>query len=72
MPSGLRFVKCRNAAKSGLDMKNEQQTGEYQANDAEVLMGKLFSGGISVEEAIERLRNRLLDLSARNRLLNYW
>ncbi len=53
-------------------MKNEQQTGEYLANDAEALMGKLFSGGISVEEAIERLRNRLLDLSARNRLLNYW
>ena len=57
--------------KSGLDMKNEQQTGEYQANDAEALVGELFSGGISVEEAIERLRNRLLDLSARNRLLNY-
>ncbi len=52
-------------------MKNEQQTGEYQANDAEALVGELFSGGISVEEAIERLRNRLLDLSARNRLLNY-
>lgn len=53
-------------------MKKEQQTDEHQANDAEALMVKLFSGGISVEEAIERLRNRLLDLSARNRLLNYW
>lgn len=52
-------------------MENEQQTGEYQANDAEALVGELFSGGITVEEAIERLRNRLLDLSARNRLLNY-
>lgn len=72
MPSGLRFGKCKNAVKSGLDMKKEQQTDEHQANDAEALMVKLFSGGISVEEAIERLRNRLLDLSARNRLLNYW
>lgn len=52
-------------------MEHEQQTGEYQANDADALVGELFSGGISVGEAIERLRNRLLDLSARNRLLNY-
>lgn len=52
-------------------MTNKQLTGEYQANDAEALVGELFSGGISVVEAIERLRNRLLDLSARNRLLSY-
>lgn len=52
-------------------MEKEQQTSEYQPNDADALVGELFSGGISVEEAIERLRNRLLDLSARNRLLNY-
>lgn len=52
-------------------MEHEQQPGEYQANDADSLVGELFSGGISVSEAIERLRNRLLDLSARNRLLNY-
>ncbi|MCY1260039.1 hypothetical protein D9M68_100220 [compost metagenome] len=32
---------------------------------------ELFSGEITVTEAIERLRTRLLDLSARNRLLNY-
>lgn len=52
-------------------MEHEQQTRDYQANDADALVGELFSGGISVGEAIERLRNRLLDLSARNRLLNY-
>lgn len=52
-------------------MDNEQQTGEYQANDAEALVGEIFSGGLTVGDAIERLRTRLLDLSARNRLLNY-
>lgn len=44
---------------------------EYQANDADEIVGELFSGKMSVEGAIERLRTRLLDLSARNRLLNY-
>lgn len=52
-------------------MEHEQQTGEYQANDAEALVGEIFSGGLTVGDAIERLRTRLLDLSARNRLLNY-
>ncbi|MEK8088754.1 DUF4011 domain-containing protein [Thermithiobacillus plumbiphilus] len=52
-------------------MENEQQISEYQTNDADALVGELFAGGISVGDAIERLRTRLLDLSARNRLLNY-
>lgn len=52
-------------------MEQERQAGEYQANDADALVGELFSGGITVGEAIERLRTRLLDLSGRNRLLNY-
>lgn len=52
-------------------MENGQKNGEYQVNDADALVGELFSGGITVGEAIERLRTRLLDLSARNRLLNY-
>jgi transcription elongation GreA/GreB family factor len=50
---------------------DEQQTGEYQPNDADAIVGEIFSGGITVAEAIERLRTRLLDLSSRNRLLNY-
>lgn len=49
----------------------EKQTGEYQANDADAIIGEIFSGGMTVAEAIERLRTRLLDLSSRNRLLNY-
>lgn len=52
-------------------MENGQQSGEYQANDADTLVGELFSGSITVGDAIERLRTRLLDLSGRNRLLNY-
>lgn len=52
-------------------MEDEKQSGEYQANDVDALVGEIFSGGITVGEAIERLRTRLLDLSARNRLLNY-
>lgn len=52
-------------------MANEQQTGDYQANSADALVGELFSGRVTLVEAIARLRTRLLDLSARNRLLNY-
>ena len=52
-------------------MDDEPQTRDYQANDAETLVGQIFLGGITVGEAIERLRTRLLDLSARNRLLNF-
>ena len=49
----------------------EQHSGEYQANDADAIIGEIFSGGITVAEAIERLRTRLLDLSSKNGLLNY-
>ena len=44
---------------------------EYGENDARPLIGQLFSGAMSTEDAIERLRTRLLDLTARNPLLNY-
>lgn len=52
-------------------MEYEHNSNEYQANDPDRLVGQLFSGDIGVAEAIERLRTRLLDLSGRNRLLNY-
>lgn len=51
-------------------METKEQN-EYKANDADAIVGEIFSGGITVAEAIERLRTRLLDLTARNRLLNY-
>jgi hypothetical protein len=40
MPDGLRFVEYKNAVKSELDMENEQQAGEYKANNAEALIGE--------------------------------
>lgn len=43
----------------------------YQENDASQLTNELFNGQLSVEEALEKLRTRLLDLSMRNKLLNY-
>lgn len=42
-------------------MEYEQQTGDYQANDAEVC-GEIFSGGLTVGDAIERLRTRRIFL----------
>ncbi|MDD3813128.1 MAG: DUF4011 domain-containing protein [Desulfocapsaceae bacterium] len=50
---------------------SDNEENKYQANDADTVVGEIFSGGITVSEAIERLRKRLLDLSSRNRLLNY-
>jgi transcription elongation GreA/GreB family factor len=52
-------------------MENEKAGDDYQANDATPLVGEIFSGGLTVGEAIERLRTRLLDLSARNGLISY-
>ena len=52
-------------------MESEKIGGDYRANDATPLVGEIFSGGLSVGDAIERLRTRLLDLSARNGLINY-
>ncbi|MCY4745655.1 DUF4011 domain-containing protein [Pelomonas sp. UHG3] len=43
----------------------------YKSEDASKLAGELFNGKLSVAQALERLRTRLLDLTMRNRLLNY-
>jgi hypothetical protein len=43
----------------------------YQVTDASGLVGEIFGGGLSVPDAIEKLRARLLDLTTRNRLLSY-
>lgn len=68
----VKIKNMRNCRKTtGRDMEHEEQAGGYQANDAEGLVSEIFSGGLTVGDAIERLRTRLLDLSARNRLLNY-
>ena len=43
----------------------------YKADDSGALANELFSGKLSVAESLERLRTRLLDLTMRNKLLNY-
>lgn len=43
----------------------------YQETNASPLVDEVFGGRLSTAEAIERLRNRLLDLTTRNRLLAY-
>jgi hypothetical protein len=44
---------------------------EYASDDASRLTQEVFGGKLTIQEALERLRTRLLDLSIRNRLLNY-
>ncbi|MHB8110274.1 MAG: DUF4011 domain-containing protein [Syntrophorhabdaceae bacterium] len=44
---------------------------QYTANSVDELVTDLFSGRLTIAEALNKLRTRLLDLSSRNRLLNY-
>lgn len=43
----------------------------YSEDDARELVGEVFSGKLGIEEALAKLRTRLLDLTMRNRLLNF-
>lgn len=43
----------------------------YEAENADKIISDLFDGKLSIEQALQRIRTRLLDLSSRNRLLNY-
>ncbi|EQD68542.1 hypothetical protein B2A_00391, partial [mine drainage metagenome] len=52
-------------------MQIERGKSETQVNGIDLTDDDPFSGGIPIEDAIERLRTRLLDLTSRNRLLNY-
>jgi hypothetical protein len=52
-------------------MAGKEEQTEYEANDADALVSRLFSGKLSTQDALQLLRTRLLDLSPRNRLLNY-
>ncbi len=52
-------------------MPSNTEKNKYQANDANAIVGEIFSGGMTTEQAIEKLRTRLLDLSGRNGLLNF-
>lgn len=43
----------------------------YPEEDAGQLVGEIFSGKLGIDEALTKLRTRLLDLTMRNRLLNF-
>jgi very-short-patch-repair endonuclease len=43
----------------------------YQEDAAGKLVSEVFSGKLGIEEALTKLRTRLLDLTMRNRLLNF-
>lgn len=45
--------------------------GLYEEGSSSELAQELFSGKLDVRQALERLRTRLLDLTLRNKLLNY-
>lgn len=51
---------------------SENDPGElYEAENSQKIVGELFRGKLTLEQALQRLRTRILDLSSRNRLLNY-
>jgi hypothetical protein len=52
-------------------MATNSHGNQYQANDANAIVGEIFSGGKTIGQAIEKLRTRLLYLSGRNGLLNF-
>ncbi|WP_143694565.1 DUF4011 domain-containing protein [Variovorax sp. JS1663] len=43
----------------------------YSEEDSSQLVGEVFSGRLGIGEALTKLRTRLLDLTMRNRLLNF-
>lgn len=47
------------------------ETFEYKAESVDGVVTELFSGKLPIAQALQQLRTRLLDLSARNRLLAY-
>src|SRR5688572_5088425 len=51
--------------------QQNQQDNAYDSESSDKSPSELFTGRLPVVEALNKLRTRLLDLSARNRLLNY-
>ena len=54
-----------------MDLKEQTEARSYESQSSDPLVREVFSGKIPLEQALQRLRMRLLDLSPRNRLLNY-
>ena len=52
-------------------MEQLQEDNVYDSGGADKTPSELFTGRVPLVDALSKLRARLLDLSARNRLLNY-
>lgn len=52
-------------------MEQNQHANPYDPGSPDKTPSELFNGKLPLVEALNKLRTRLLDLSARNRLLNY-
>lgn len=52
-------------------MEQNQQESPYESESPDKSTSELFTGKVPLVEALNKLRTRLLDLSSRNRLLNY-
>src|SRR5262245_66439421 len=52
-------------------MEQLQEDNVYDSGGPEKTPSELFTGRLPLVDALSKLRARLLDLSARNRLLNY-
>lgn len=52
-------------------MTQDQHENIYEFENADKTVSDLFSGQLSLEQALQKLRTKLLDLTSRNRLLNY-
>lgn len=51
--------------------QNQRERSNNIENSNEKIVSDLFSGKLPLEQVLQKLRTRLLDLSSRIRLLNY-
>jgi len=65
------WVTAETNAKVGGVLDQETNESGELAPEASLPPDELFTGAFSISEALEKLRLRLLDLTARNRLLNF-
>ena len=68
----LKCPNCEYVFKVNVkeDIK-QNQMGDYEAENTDKIVSDLFSGRMPIEQALQKLRTKLLDLSTRNRLISY-
>jgi len=52
-------------------MEQNKEETVFESETSDRTVSDLFSGSLSLEQALQKLRTRLLDLSSRNRLISY-